>query len=153
MSQKHNHIGQNQETPSLTGIHSSSKLGAQETTHAHAHAHTPLSLQPYQPCPSLVLPLSLLCRSKTLVLIGACVPLLEIHSLYDSSESSSYMENGTEFTIHYVSGNVKGFLSQDVVTVSRITPIYSHGARVARDRYTPAPLEPGKLKHTLLGSF
>ncbi|XP_044613551.1 renin [Equus asinus] len=53
-----------------------------------------------------------------------CSPLYaacEIHSLYDSSESSSYMENGTEFTIRYGSGKVKGFLSQDMVTVGGIT--------------------------------
>ncbi|XP_040118797.1 renin [Oryx dammah] len=48
-----------------------------------------------------------------------CSPLYtacEIHSLYDSLESSSYVENGTEFTIYYGSGKVKGFLSQDLVT-------------------------------------
>uniref|UniRef100_A0A8C8YPA9 Renin n=1 Tax=Prolemur simus TaxID=1328070 RepID=A0A8C8YPA9_PROSS len=59
-----------------------------------------------------------------------CSPLYtacEIHSLYDSSESSSYMENGTEFTIHYGSGKVKGFLSQDVVTVGGLTVTQTFG--------------------------
>ncbi|XP_004685591.1 PREDICTED: renin [Condylura cristata] len=59
-----------------------------------------------------------------------CSPLYmacEIHSPYDSSESSSYMENGTEFTIRYGSGKVKGFLSQDVVTVGGITVTQTFG--------------------------
>ncbi|XP_020038773.1 renin [Castor canadensis] len=59
-----------------------------------------------------------------------CSPLYtacEIHSLYDSSESSSYMENGTEFAIHYGSGKVKGFLSQDLVTVGGITVMQTFG--------------------------
>ncbi|XP_052057023.1 renin [Apodemus sylvaticus] len=59
-----------------------------------------------------------------------CGPLYTacgIHSLYDSSESSSYMENGTEFTIHYGSGTVKGFLSQDVVTVGGIIVTQTFG--------------------------
>ncbi|KAF6293637.1 renin [Rhinolophus ferrumequinum] len=59
-----------------------------------------------------------------------CSPLYtacEIHSLYDSSESSSYMENGTEFTIYYGSGRVKGFLSEDVVTVGGVTVTQTFG--------------------------
>ncbi|XP_021054428.1 renin [Mus pahari] len=50
-----------------------------------------------------------------------------IHSLYESSDSSSYMENGAEFTIHYGSGRVKGFLSQDMVTVGGITVTQTFG--------------------------
>ncbi|XP_048962997.1 renin isoform X1 [Canis lupus dingo] len=59
-----------------------------------------------------------------------CSPLYtacEIHCLYDSSESSSYMENGTTFTIRYGSGKVKGFLSQDMVTVGGITVTQTFG--------------------------
>nr|KAF6291494.1 renin [Myotis myotis] len=59
-----------------------------------------------------------------------CSPLYtacEIHSLYDSLESSTYMENGTEFTIQYGSGKVNGFLSQDAVTaVAGVTPVFDH---------------------------
>ncbi|KAM7055239.1 renin [Molossus nigricans] len=71
-----------------------------------------------------------------------CSPLYtacEIHSLYDSSESSSYMENGTEFTIHYGSGKVKGFLSQDMVTVGGITVTQMFG------EVTELPLMPFML--------
>ncbi|XP_004625450.1 renin [Octodon degus] len=59
-----------------------------------------------------------------------CSPLYtacEFHSLYDSSESSSYMEDGTEFAIRYGSGKVKGFLSQDTVTVGGITVTQTFG--------------------------
>ncbi|KAI5168926.1 Renin [Manis pentadactyla] len=61
--------------------------------------------------------------SKCSPLYTAC----EIHSLYDSSESSSYMEDGTAFTIHYGSGKVRGFLSQDMVTVGGITVTQTFG--------------------------
>lgn len=59
-----------------------------------------------------------------------CSPLYmacEIHKLYDSSESSSYLENGKDFAIRYGSGKVKGFLSQDVVTVGGITVTQTFG--------------------------
>ncbi|XP_044528125.1 renin-like isoform X2 [Gracilinanus agilis] len=52
-----------------------------------------------------------------------CDPLYtacELHKRYDSSKSSTYKSNGSEFTIHYASGRVKGFLSQDIVTIGGI---------------------------------
>lgn len=52
-------------------------------------------------------------------LYSACVS----HSRYDSSKSDTYVENGTGFAIHYGSGIVKGFLSQDVVMVAGIPVI------------------------------
>uniref|UniRef100_A0A8C9EPU6 renin n=1 Tax=Pavo cristatus TaxID=9049 RepID=A0A8C9EPU6_PAVCR len=43
-------------------------------------------------------------------LYSACIS----HSRYDSSKSRTYIANGTGFAIRYGTGNVKGFLSQDV---------------------------------------
>lgn len=40
------------------------------------------------------------------------------HNRYDASKSRTYIENGTGFSIQYASGNVRGFLSEDVVVVS-----------------------------------
>lgn len=44
--------------------------------------------------------------------------LLVTHNRYDGSKSRTHIENGTGFSIHYASGNVRGFLSEDVVVVS-----------------------------------
>lgn len=44
-----------------------------------------------------------------------------IHDKYDSSKSSSYVANGTQFSIKYGSGACSGFMSQDSVTVGDIT--------------------------------
>ncbi len=44
--------------------------------------------------------------------------LLVTHNRYDASKSHTYVENGTGFSIQYASGNVRGFLSEDVVVVS-----------------------------------
>jgi len=40
-----------------------------------------------------------------------------LHSKYDSSASSSYKKNGTQFDIRYGSGSVSGYISQDVMTI------------------------------------
>lgn len=44
--------------------------------------------------------------------------LLVTHNRYDASKSRTHVENGTGFSIQYASGNVRGFLSEDVVVVS-----------------------------------
>lgn len=44
--------------------------------------------------------------------------LLVTHNRYDATKSRTYVENGTGFSIQYASGNIRGFLSEDVVVVS-----------------------------------
>uniref|UniRef100_A0A8C6Q457 renin n=1 Tax=Nothobranchius furzeri TaxID=105023 RepID=A0A8C6Q457_NOTFU len=44
----------------------------------------------------------------------------DTHNRYDASKSHTYVENGTGFSIQYASGNVRGFLSEDVVVVGGI---------------------------------
>eukprot|EP00823_Brevimastigomonas_motovehiculus_P007894 TRINITY_DN708_c0_g1_i1.p1 TRINITY_DN708_c0_g1~~TRINITY_DN708_c0_g1_i1.p1 ORF type:complete len:381 (-),score=86.73 TRINITY_DN708_c0_g1_i1:280-1422(-) len=43
-----------------------------------------------------------------------------MHRRYDSKKSSTYKANGTEFEIKYGSGSMKGFLSEDTVTMGSI---------------------------------
>lgn len=40
-----------------------------------------------------------------------------LHNKYDSSESSTYKKNGSEFSIRYGSGSLSGFVSNDVVRI------------------------------------
>ncbi|XP_035595597.1 renin-like [Oncorhynchus keta] len=52
-----------------------------------------------------------------------CSPLYTAcftHNRYDASKSRTHIENGTAFSIQYASGNVRGFLSEDVVVVGGI---------------------------------
>lgn len=44
-----------------------------------------------------------------------------LHSKYDSSTSSTYVKNGSEFSIQYGSGSLSGFVSQDTVQIGDLT--------------------------------
>jgi cathepsin D len=46
--------------------------------------------------------------------------LLVVHRKYDSSKSSSYQQNGTDFEIRYGSGSLTGFLSTDDVEFGEV---------------------------------
>ncbi|GAW24584.1 hypothetical protein ANO14919_141730 [Xylariales sp. No.14919] len=58
-----------------------------------------------------------------------------LHSKYDSSSSSTYKENGTEFEIRYGSGSLSGFVSQDDVSVGDL--------KIKGQDFAEATSEPG----------
>ena len=57
------------------------------------------------------------------------------HNTYNSSESSTYKPNGTEFNIQYGTGAMEGFLSTDILGVA--------GVQVMDQTFAEAVREPG----------
>ncbi|KAI9888647.1 MAG: Vacuolar protease A [Vezdaea aestivalis] len=58
-----------------------------------------------------------------------------LHSTYDSSSSSTYHKNGSNFEIRYGSGSLSGFISQDTVTIGDL--------KIKRQDFAEATEEPG----------
>jgi saccharopepsin len=58
-----------------------------------------------------------------------------LHTKYDSSQSSTYKKNGSDFEIRYGSGSMKGFVSNDALTIGDIT--------VKHQDFAEATEEPG----------
>ncbi|KAI9901284.1 hypothetical protein N3K66_003101 [Trichothecium roseum] len=58
-----------------------------------------------------------------------------LHSTYDSSASSTYKKNGSEFEIHYGSGSLSGFISNDVFSIGDL--------KVKGQDFAEATNEPG----------
>lgn len=58
-----------------------------------------------------------------------------LHSKYDSSASSTYKANGSEFEIRYGSGSLSGFVSQDVFQIGDL--------KVKHQDFAEATSEPG----------
>uniref|UniRef100_A0A673MF47 Cathepsin D-like n=1 Tax=Sinocyclocheilus rhinocerous TaxID=307959 RepID=A0A673MF47_9TELE len=58
-----------------------------------------------------------------------------LHHRYNSKKSSTYVQNGTEFSIRYGSGSLSGFISQDTVTLA--------GLKVPNQQFAEAVKQPG----------
>lgn len=58
-----------------------------------------------------------------------------LHAKYDSSASSTYKKNGSEFEIRYGSGSLSGFVSQDTVQIGDL--------KIKHQDFAEATAEPG----------
>ncbi|WVQ79046.1 hypothetical protein IAT38_001139 [Cryptococcus sp. DSM 104549] len=58
-----------------------------------------------------------------------------LHTKYDSSQSSTYKANGSDFAIQYGSGSLEGFISQDTVSIGDLT--------IKKQDFAEATKEPG----------
>uniref|UniRef100_A0A8D2G7L2 Cathepsin D n=1 Tax=Theropithecus gelada TaxID=9565 RepID=A0A8D2G7L2_THEGE len=69
-----------------------------------------------------------------------------LHHKYNSDKSSTYVKNGTSFAIHYGSGSLSGYLSQDTVSVpckSASSTAALAGVKVERQVFGEAIKQPG----------
>ncbi|MCQ7632691.1 pepsin-like aspartyl protease, partial [Salmonella enterica] len=67
-----------------------------------------------------------------------------IHHKYNSGKSSTYVKNGTSFDIHYGSGSLSGYLSQDTVSVPCKSELSgSGGIKVEKQVFGEATKQPG----------
>lgn len=67
-----------------------------------------------------------------------------IHHKYNSGKSSTYVKNGTTFAIHYGSGSLSGYLSQDTVSVPCNSALLGVGGiKVERQTFGEATKQPG----------
>ncbi|KAM8970019.1 cathepsin D [Sarcophilus harrisii] len=64
-----------------------------------------------------------------------------LHSRYNGNLSSTYVKNGTNFAIHYGSGSLSGYLSQDTVTLGSLEEA-TH-LKVERQTFGEAIKQPG----------
>ena len=69
------------------------------------------------------------------VLVMLYEDAVDNRSEYDSSASSTYKKNGTEFEIHYGSGSMEGFISQDTMTIGDLV--------VKKQDFAESTKEPG----------
>ncbi|KIY49248.1 Asp-domain-containing protein [Fistulina hepatica ATCC 64428] len=58
-----------------------------------------------------------------------------LHAKYDSSASSTYKENGTDFSIQYGSGSMEGFVSSDTLQIGDLS--------IPKQDFAEATKEPG----------
>lgn len=52
--------------------------------------------------------------------VCVCVCCADLHSKYDATKSSTYVANGTKFSLAYGSGAVSGFFSTDNMKVKTL---------------------------------
>nr|BAE31329.1 unnamed protein product [Mus musculus] len=67
-----------------------------------------------------------------------------VHHKYNSDKSSTYVKNGTSFDIHYGSGSLSGYLSQDTVSVPcKSDQSKARGIKVEKQIFGEATKQPG----------